>query len=349
VDSNLTRPRRGWRWRRRSSRRTGTAAVALTVLSVGAGLVAAPPALAASPVLDNVVAGHSGRCLDVAGVSTADGAALVQWDCLGEAQTNQRFWLEPLPCPPGTTCTQYYKLRPRHTGKCIEVQGAGTAAGAVLVQAPCRGNAHHQDVSLRAVPYGYNLVLRHSGQCVDVAGGWVGNGVAVGQWPCLGGAQTNQAFTFTQSPRYDGTNVAFHSGKCLEVQGASMAAGAPVVQAPCVYDKPSQTTIFYNRGGYYVAPFRHSGMCFDIAGASYENGARLTQWPCNADALNQRFMVVPADINYNNFQIIAQHSGMCVEIQGAGTADGAAAVQSTCAAGLNQTNQWFSVRFQPRS
>jgi hypothetical protein len=42
----------------------------------------------------NLVAKHSGKCIDVEGASTADGASLVQWPCNGG--DNQKFSIEGL-------------------------------------------------------------------------------------------------------------------------------------------------------------------------------------------------------------------------------------------------------------
>ncbi|MER7764699.1 RICIN domain-containing protein [Streptomyces sp. NPDC097619] len=39
----------------------------------------------------NIIAQHSGKCLDVAGASTANGANVFQWKCLGAGALNQQW------------------------------------------------------------------------------------------------------------------------------------------------------------------------------------------------------------------------------------------------------------------
>ena len=130
------------RTRRRPAARAALAVLLALLTSVGF-TVAAGPAEAALPVSDNLVAAHSGQCLDIGGGSKANGAPVVQWDCLGEGQTNQRFVLQAvqgLICLPGTGCTpqpQRYTILARHSAKCLAVENASTAPGARLVQWDC--------------------------------------------------------------------------------------------------------------------------------------------------------------------------------------------------------------------
>ena len=60
----------------------------------------------------------SGKCVDVTGVSTADGALLQQWDCLGGGQTNQLWDIIPIEGD-----WPYIALRVQHSGKCADVLG----------------------------------------------------------------------------------------------------------------------------------------------------------------------------------------------------------------------------------
>ena len=70
---------------------------------------------------------NSGKCLDVSGVSTADGASIIRYPC--RSGTNQRFaWV---------ATDGHYQLRARHSGKCVNVVGASTADLALLEQRTC--------------------------------------------------------------------------------------------------------------------------------------------------------------------------------------------------------------------
>jgi hypothetical protein len=76
----------------------------------------------------------SGKCLDVSGVSTVDGAAVLQWTCLAGAQ-NQQFTLRKVTYAGNDA--HDYQLVARHSGKCVDVSGVSTAAGALVHQWTC--------------------------------------------------------------------------------------------------------------------------------------------------------------------------------------------------------------------
>jgi len=73
----------------------------------------------------NVINRNSGKCLDVNGVSTADGANVQQWTC--GSGTNQRWSLTSL-------SGGYYRLTAQHSGKVLDVVGNGTADGVNIDQ-----------------------------------------------------------------------------------------------------------------------------------------------------------------------------------------------------------------------
>jgi hypothetical protein len=80
---------------------------------------------------------NSVMCLDVAGVSTANGAKVHQWTCHNGA--NQQWSVAGpgggFPVPGN----QRYQIRNRHSGKCLEVAGASTSRGATVRQWTCNG------------------------------------------------------------------------------------------------------------------------------------------------------------------------------------------------------------------
>ncbi len=82
-----------------------------------------------------VVNQQSGKCLEVAGASTADGAAVQQGTCSPGA-ANQQFTLRKVTY--GGNDSHDYQLAARHSGKCLDVNQASTAARAQLIQWTCR-------------------------------------------------------------------------------------------------------------------------------------------------------------------------------------------------------------------
>ncbi|MET9730589.1 RICIN domain-containing protein [Streptomyces sp. NPDC006458] len=78
---------------------------------------------------------NSGKCLDVADGSTADGAAVVQWTC--GSQLNQQWKLTDLG-------GGYRQVVSRSSGKCLDIYGGSTDDGAPLVQWTCGGQSNQQ-------------------------------------------------------------------------------------------------------------------------------------------------------------------------------------------------------------
>jgi hypothetical protein len=132
---------------------------------------------------------HSGKLMDVNGVSTADGAQINQWAATGGS--NQKW--QAVDAGSGAVT-----LKALHSGKCVEVVGASTTAGAFLQQATCT-NGNQQKFT--AVPTGtagvYTVRSVASGLCVDVNGAATNDGARLLQWTCQGSA--NQQWRFSQA------------------------------------------------------------------------------------------------------------------------------------------------------
>jgi ricin-type beta-trefoil lectin protein len=79
-----------------------------------------------------LVSRQSGKCLDVSGASTEDGAPIILWQCHGGA--NQQWRLEPF--------GEEYRLVARHSGKCLDVTGWSPENGTRIIQWQCNGGAN---------------------------------------------------------------------------------------------------------------------------------------------------------------------------------------------------------------
>jgi ricin-type beta-trefoil lectin protein len=126
-----------------------------------------------------IVARHSGKCLDVAGAGMNNGALLQQWDCL--SGTNQQWQLVP-------TDSGYYKILARHSGKSLDVVGVSGNNGANIQQWDYLGGANQQWQLVPTDSGYYRIVARHSGKVLDVTGAYTYNGVNVQQWAYGGGS-----------------------------------------------------------------------------------------------------------------------------------------------------------------
>lgn len=121
---------------------------------------------------------HTGKCMDVSGVSNANGAGVTQYDCHGGP--NQAWTLTE-------KSGGYYTLIAKHSGKCLDVSGVRTDNGAGITQYDCH-NGPNQLWSLTERGGGYYLLkAKHSGKCVDVSGASGGNGAGLIQYDCHAG------------------------------------------------------------------------------------------------------------------------------------------------------------------
>ncbi|MFG1801427.1 ThuA domain-containing protein [Micromonospora carbonacea] len=134
-----------------------------------------------------LTAQHSGKLMDVSGVSTADGAQLTQWAATGG---NNQKW-QAVDAGGGAVY-----LKAVHSGKCAEVIGGSTATGAFLQQATCN-NTNQQKFTATATATSGVYTVRNvqSGLCLDVNGGATTDGARLLQWSCHGAA--NQQWRFT--------------------------------------------------------------------------------------------------------------------------------------------------------
>ncbi len=79
---------------------------------------------------------HSGKCLDVTGGSTAQGAFLQQFTCNNSNQ--QKFLVT------ATATTGVYTVKSVPSGLCVDVNGGSTADGARLLQWGCHTGTNQQ-------------------------------------------------------------------------------------------------------------------------------------------------------------------------------------------------------------
>ncbi len=124
-----------------------------------------------------VVARHSGECLDVFDGSTTNGAKVIQWPCVGV--TNQQWLIIPVG-------DGYYKFIARHSSKALAVQAASTANGALAVQNIEAGTAQQQWRIVDLAGGYIRLVAHHSGKSLEVGGGSTVDGAQVQQWDYIG-------------------------------------------------------------------------------------------------------------------------------------------------------------------
>jgi hypothetical protein len=162
---------------------TGTPDIGADYLSGGDGETGGQP-IPGSWV--NIVSKNSGKCLDVAGISSAPATPLQQWTCWGG--DNQKFQFTPVPGG--------YEITAKNSELQLDVNGGpgATQNGVPIIQWPYWGGSNEiWQVNPTGEGY-FSIVALNSGKCLDVAGISVYDGAAVQQWTCWGG--DNQKWQF---------------------------------------------------------------------------------------------------------------------------------------------------------
>ncbi|MET7684810.1 ricin-type beta-trefoil lectin domain protein [Streptomyces sp. NPDC005423] len=184
-------------------------AIMMSACATAVGTLAAPSASAAT----GTITGLAGKCLDVAGASSADGAPVQLYDCNGTAAQQWTVGSD------GTI---------RALGKCLDVTGGSTANGAQLQLWSCGGGANQK----WTVSAAHDIVDPAADKCLDVTGNTSANGTRIQLWTCTGAA--NQKWT---APAGGGTTP---------------PSSAPMAVAPYLYNgwgsPPSPTTVMNATG-----------------------------------------------------------------------------------------------------
>ncbi|MER5832867.1 RICIN domain-containing protein [Streptomyces sp. NPDC002130] len=268
-------------------------------------------------VVTPLFAKHSGKVLDVSGISPDNGAPVIQWDWWGG--DNQRWRLEALG-------DGYVRAVAQHSGKVLDVSGISPDNGAPLIQWDWWGG-DNQRWRFESVADGvHQLTAKHSGRVLDVSGISLDNGAPVIQWDWHGG--DNQRWEYQFQPLF-----AKHSGKALDVSGISPDNGAPLIQWSWWSGDNQHWRLEPVGDGCVRIIAKHSGKVLDIEQASTENGARLIQWEWWGGD-NQRFRLEPVENGY--FKLTAKHSNKVLDVSGISADDGAPIIQWDWWGGDNQ-------------
>jgi hypothetical protein len=132
----------------------------------------------------NIVAKHSGLCLEVARGARDQGTEIVQAACDGSAQQRFKLWIQD----------KGVMIAADHTGMCFDVEGSNKENQAALKQWPC-GAAANQTFSLQSMGGAdFRLAARHSGRCIDIAEGKKEAAAKAIQFDCH--ESDNQRFQF---------------------------------------------------------------------------------------------------------------------------------------------------------
>jgi len=134
---------------------------------------------------------------------------------------------------PGVTQEQFYYIRARHSGQCLNVLNSGRNNGDNVVQAEDCASANSQWQLIPADRGHYYIRARHSGQCLNVYNAGRGNGNNVVQGDECNA--DNFQWTLISTQRRYNYIEAKHSGQCLNVLNGGQNNGDSVVQGDECY------------------------------------------------------------------------------------------------------------------
>jgi chitinase len=124
------------------------------------------------PAAGGTITGYGGKCVDVAGASSANGTAVDLYTCNG---TSAQQWTQG--------SGSLHAL-----GKCLDVAAAATANGTKVQLYDCNGTPAQQWTHT-----GNQLINPPSGKCLDATGPSSADGTPLQIWTCTGAA--NQSWT----------------------------------------------------------------------------------------------------------------------------------------------------------
>lgn len=154
------------------------------------------------------------------------------WYNAWSLDTSAGTWSASASLPPSGT----HVLTNGNSGMAMDVAGASTANGGLVIQWPANGGAN-QKWTLQ--PVTGNIFTVHnvnSGLCLDVPGASTAEGIQLDQWTCNDGA--NQEWAFEAVGSYQSASdthfvlASMNSGMTAEVKGNSTASHAEVDQWP---------------------------------------------------------------------------------------------------------------------
>ena len=244
---------------------------------------------------------NSGKFLSIQNRRTDNSAPVWQWAFNGYG--NQLFELTEKSLSNGR---KVYRVKAKHSGKCLTVPDLSTKNTEQLVQDNCNTSTpdytSNQIFDIKIASFGvYSIKNIHANVCLDLPDSDHSNGSALGGLAC-----TNDSSA--------------HPWKLVVLDDT---------------ENPK----------YYRIINRNNHKCMGVDHSRQENGAQLTQWDCHGGD-NQMFELgSKLDWTgfrlVDNYQLIAKHSNKCVVFDN--QSDGYTVFQHDCNDSAQRENSLFSV------
>jgi uncharacterized protein (TIGR03437 family) len=268
----------------------------------------------------------SGKVLDVYGGSTANGAAIQQWDSLGG--NNQKWYLAPVG-------SGYFAIVNVQSGKVLDVTDQSINSGAKIQQYGYWGG-NNQKWTFTPTSNGYYAITNvGSGLALDDTNFSTTNGTILQQWLYLGG--DNQQWQLVSANSYRIQNA--QSGLVLDVTNFSAQDGALLQQWDYLAGTNQQWQLIPVDGTYFKIQNIGSGKVLDVIGGYNNNGTLIQQWDYLGGD-NQKWALAPSDVS-GAYSIVNKQTGRVLDVIGGSTTGGTQIQQWDYLSGGNQ--KWYVV------
>jgi non-reducing end alpha-L-arabinofuranosidase len=265
-------------------------AVQANIVSAGySGQSDGPPATAGT------ISGPGGQCVDVLGDDNGtDGTIVDLWGC--QSNAIDQHWTHNSDDSLSTL------------GRCLDIDGDGTAVGTKVEIWDCNGVGGQKWVQQS----NGSLLNPQSGLCLDDPSDNTANGTQLQIYTCNGTAA--QDFLVNGGGMIDGPG-----GQCVDVSGDDTGAAGSIVDLWGCQSYAVDQHWYHNSNG----SLETLGLCLDIDGNGTAVGTKVEVWTCNG---------VGGQVwdQQSNGSLLNPQSGLCLDDPSDNTADGTQLQIYTC-------------------
>jgi hypothetical protein len=247
------------------------------------------------PATAGTIGGPGGQCVDVIGDdSGTDGSVVDLWNC--QSYAIDQHWTHNSDDSLSTL------------GRCLDIDGDGTAVGTKVELWDCNGVGGQKWVQQS----NGSLLNPQSGLCLDDPGDNTANGTVLQIYTCNGTAA--QVFSVNGGGMIDGP-----SGQCVDVAGDDTGVAGTIVQLWGCQSYAVDQHWYHNSNG----SLETLGLCLDIDGDGTAVGTKVEVWTCNG---------VGGQVweQQSNGSLLNPQSGLCLDDPSDNTADGTQLQIYTC-------------------
>ena len=233
------------------------------------------------------ITGPGSTCVDVSGDDTGgDGTAVQLWGC--QSYAADQHWTHNADDSLSTL------------GRCLDINGNGTALGTQVELWDCNGVGGQKWVQQADG----SLLNPQSGRCLDSPNGATANGTRLRIWDCNGSAA--QKFSVN-----GGGTVIGPGAKCLDVAADDTGGDGAAVQLWDCQSYAVDQHWYHNTNG----SLETLGRCLDIIGNGTALGTQVELWDCNGVG-GQKW------VQQTDGSLLNPQSGRCLDSPNGATANG---------------------------